>query len=143
MLDKAPAMVSLVGGGESSDAWHMSSPHPEGIGARDAMIQAISAAGLKPAEIGYVNAHGTGTAANDGSEAAAMRDVFGPRAVPVSSTKGITGHALGAAGIVDAIVAILALEHQTLPGSPTLVSPDSALALDIVISPVPTASASR
>jgi len=135
LLDKAPAMVSLVGGGESSDAWHMSSPHPEGIGAREAMIQAISAAGLKPAEISYVNAHGTGTPANDGSEAAAMRDVFGPRGVPVSSTKGITGHTLGAAGIVEAIVAILALEHQTLPGSPTLVSPDPALALDIVMQP--------
>ena len=137
LLETAPATVNLVGGGESSDAWHMSTPHPEGKGARQAMVQAITAAGLEPAEIGYVNAHGTGTSANDGSEAVALRDVFGPRAVPVSSTKGITGHTLGAAGIVEAIVAMLALEHQTLPGSATLVSPDPALALDIVIQPRP------
>lgn len=135
LLDKTPAAVNLVGGGESSDAWHMSTPHPEGNGARQAMVQAITAAGLEPAEIGYVNAHGTGTSANDASEAAALRDVFGPRAVPVSSTKGITGHTLGAAGIVEAIVAMLALEHQALPGSATLVSQDPALALDIVIQP--------
>lgn len=135
LLDKAPARVNLAGGGESSDAWHMSTPHPKGTGARQAMVQAMASAGLRPAEIGYVNAHGTGTPANDGSEAAALQDVFGPRAVPVSSTKGITGHTLGAAGIVEAIVAVLALEHQTLPGSATLVSPDPGLALDIVIQP--------
>lgn len=135
LLDKAPAAVNLVGGGESSDAWHMSTPHPEGTGARQAIVQAIAAAGLRPGEIGYVNAHGTGTPANDVSEAAALRDVFGPRGVPVSSTKGVTGHTLGAAGIVEAIVAILALEHQALPGSATLRSPDPALALDIVVHP--------
>lgn len=135
LLDKAPSKISLVSGGESSDAWHMSTPHPEGVGARQAMVQAITAAGLTPAEIGYVNAHGTGTPANDGSEAAALRDVFGPLGVPVSSTKGLTGHTLGAAGIVEAIVTMLALEHQTLPGSPTLVSPDSTLGLDTVLQP--------
>jgi len=135
LLDKAPSKINLVSGGESSDAWHMSTPHPEGVGARQAMVQAITAAGLTPAEIGYVNAHGTGTPANDGSEAAALRDVFGPLGVPVSSTKGLTGHTLGAAGIVEAIVTMLALEHQTLPGSPTLASPDSTLGLDTVLQP--------
>jgi 3-oxoacyl-[acyl-carrier-protein] synthase-1 len=132
LLDRDSAVVNLVGGGESSDAWHMSAPHPDGLGAQAAMRQALTAANLQPADIGYVNAHGTATPANDRAEAAATRAVFGAAAVPISSTKGVTGHTLGAAGITDAIVAIQALEHQTMPPSANLRELDPQLGLDVV-----------
>jgi 3-oxoacyl-[acyl-carrier-protein] synthase I len=135
LLDRAPAPIRYVGGGESSDAWHMSSPHPEGLGAQDAMRMALAAAGIDAADIGYVNAHGTGTLANDRAEAAAVNAVFGPLGVPVSSIKGATGHTLGAAGIVEAITTILALEHQALPLSANLRTADADLALDLVTQP--------
>ena len=135
LLDCAPAAVSLTGGGESSDAWHMSAPHPDGQGAQAAMRAALAAAGLTAADIGYVNAHGTGTIANDRAEAAALRTVFGEQRVAVSSTKGATGHTLGAAGIVEAIVTVRALMEQALPPSTNLRTPDATLALDIVIAP--------
>ena len=96
------------------------------------MRQALAAAGIEAEQIGYVNAHGTGTQANDRAEAAAMSGLFGPHGVPVSSTKGVTGHALGAAGIVEAIVTLQALEHQQLPASANVETPDPALALDVV-----------
>ena len=135
LLDRDPAAVNLIGGGESSDAWHMSSPHPDGLGAQAAMRQALQEAGLRPQDIGYVNAHGTATPANDRAEAAAMRAVFGADAVPVSSTKGITGHTLGAAGITEAIVVIQALEQQTLPPSANLAVLEPRLGLDVVMQP--------
>lgn len=137
LLGKEPASVSLAGSGESSDAWHISTPHPAGQGAQDAMRAALAAAGLRPADIGYVNAHGTATPSNDRSEAAALEEVFGKGGVPVSSTKGVTGHTLGAAGIVEAIITIEALERQLLPPSANLIRPDPALALDIVTQPRP------
>ena len=132
LLDQSPAAVQFAGGGESSDAWHMSTPHPEGQGAQSAMAAALAAAHLQPADIGYVNAHGTATPANDRSEAAALIGVFGELGVPVSSTKGITGHTLGAAGIVEAIVTAQALEHQTLPPTGNLLKPDPLLALNLI-----------
>lgn len=132
LLDRESAVVDLVGGGESSDAWHMSAPHPDGLGAQAAMRRALQAANLEPDDIGYVNAHGTATLANDRAEAVATRAVFGPDAVPVSSTKGVTGHTLGAAGVTEAIVAIQALEQQTLPPSANLREPDAQLGLDVV-----------
>jgi len=135
LLDRDPAAVNLMGGGESSDAWHMSSPHPDGLGAQAAMRQALQVAGLGPQDIGYVNAHGTATPANDRAEAAAMRAVFGADAVPVSSTKGVTGHTLGAAGITEAIVAIQALEQQILPPSANLAQLEPRLGLDVVMQP--------
>ncbi|HSV70373.1 MAG TPA: beta-ketoacyl-ACP synthase [Methylibium sp.] len=135
LIDRRPAAVSFLGGGESSDAWHMSTPHPQGLGAQDAMRAALAAAGLAPADIGYVNAHGTATPANDRSEAAALAAVFGPRGVPVSSTKGITGHTLGAAGIVEAIVTVEALARQALPATANLEQPDPALEVDLVLQP--------
>lgn len=135
VLDRMAAPLRLVGGGESSDAWHMSTPHPQGLGAQEAMRAALAAAGLEAKDIGYVNAHGTGTQANDRAEAAALKEVFGARGVPVSSTKGVTGHALGAAGIVEAIVTLLALECQQLPVSANFESPDPALDLDVVTQP--------
>jgi 3-oxoacyl-[acyl-carrier-protein] synthase-1 len=109
--------VLLLGVGESSDAYHMSSPHPEGIGARLAMEKALSSAGLSPAEIDYVNLHGTATAVGDAAEDRAVSEVFG-RQTPCSSTKGFTGHTLGASGAVEAIVAALAIQHGFMPGSP-------------------------
>lgn len=135
LLDRAPSEIRFLGGGESSDAWHMSAPHPEGLGAQTSMRSALATAGLDAADVGYVNAHGTGTLANDRAEAAAVNAVFGAQGVPVSSTKGATGHTLGAAGIVEAIITILALEHQALPPSSNLLTPDPELALDMVAEP--------
>ena len=111
----APGTVLLLGSGESSDAYHMSSPHPEGRGARAAMERALAAARLSPGEIDYLNFHGTGTPSNDAAEARAVAAVLGTR-VPASSTKGATGHALGAAGALEAVICALALRHGLMPG---------------------------
>jgi len=111
-----PQGIRLLGYGESSDAYHMSTPQPEGEGALGAMRQALSRAGLQPADIDYVNAHGTATPANDRAEDRALVRLFGKR-VPVSSTKGFTGHTLGAAGILEAIVCFLTLEHGFVPAT--------------------------
>lgn len=127
--------VTFVAGGESSDAHHISTPHPEGLGAAEAMRAALRAAKLAPSDIGYVNAHGTATPANDRSEGAALVSVFGERGVPVSSTKGVTGHTLGACGIVEALIAAEALRHQRLPPNANLGEPDSELPLDLVTTP--------
>jgi len=135
LMERQPAQINFVGGGESSDAFHMSSPHPEGIGAQSAMRAALASAGLSPCDIGYVNAHGTATQANDRAEAAAMRAVFGADTVPVSSTKGITGHTLGAAGITEAIAVIQALAHQVLPPSANLAQIEADLGIDLLRQP--------
>ena len=132
LLGRGPSAVVFAGGGESSDAWHMSTPHPEGAGAQAAMRMALDAAGLQPGDIGYLNAHGTATPANDRSESAAIRAVFGAQGVAVSSTKGITGHTLAAAGIVEAIVSIEALQHQFLPPSANCEKHDPQLDIDLV-----------
>ena len=116
LVQRGEARLSLLGYGESSDAYHMSTPQPDGEGALGAMRQALSRAGLEPGEIDYVNAHGTATPANDRAEDRALVRLFGQR-VPVSSTKGFTGHTLGAAGIVEAIVCFLALEHGFVPAT--------------------------
>jgi 3-oxoacyl-[acyl-carrier-protein] synthase-1 len=132
LIEATPAAVNVSGGGESSDAWHMSTPHPEGLGAQAAIRMALAQAALVPGDIAWVNAHGTATPANDRSEAAALAAVFGPGAVPVSSTKGITGHTLAAAGIVEAIITAAAVEHGTLPPSANLETPDPSLPVDVV-----------
>jgi len=116
LVEHGSSNLSLLGYGESSDAYHMSTPQPEGEGALGAMRQALSRAGLQPADIDYVNAHGTATPANDRAEDRALVRLFGKR-VPVSSTKGFTGHTLGAAGIVEAIVCFLTLEHGFVPAT--------------------------
>jgi 3-oxoacyl-[acyl-carrier-protein] synthase-1 len=116
LLERADSSLALVGYGESSDAHHMSTPHPEGEGALGAMRQALERAGLEPSAIDYVNAHGTATPANDRAEDRALARLFGGK-VPVSSTKGWTGHTLGAAGIVEATVCFLALEHGFIPAT--------------------------
>ncbi|TMH57064.1 MAG: beta-ketoacyl-[acyl-carrier-protein] synthase family protein [Betaproteobacteria bacterium] len=118
--------IQLLGVGESSDAYHMSTPHPEGLGARIAMQQALDSAGLEPSDIDYVNLHGTATRSNDASEDKAVFEVFG-RQTPCSSTKGATGHLLGAAGITEAIISVLAIEDGLMPGSANTRSVDPAL----------------
>ena len=112
----SPDAMLLLGVGESSDAYHMSTPHPEGLGAKLAMQRALDAAGLRAKDIDYINLHGTATKSNDTSEGKAVADVFGT-SVPCSSTKGWTGHQLGAAGITEAIISMLAVEHDFVPGS--------------------------
>lgn len=119
----------LLGVGESSDAHHMSTPHPEGLGAKLAMQRALDSAGLQASEIDYINLHGTATRSNDASEGKAVADVFGDR-VACSSTKGWTGHLLGAAGITEAIIAMLAVEHGFVPGSANTQQLDPAMAID-------------
>ena len=107
--------ILLLGVGESSDAYHMSAPHPEGHGARSAMQAALRTAGLEPEAIDYINLHGTGTPSNDRSESQAVTSVFGAT-LPASSTKGATGHTLGAAGALEAIISAIALRNGFMPG---------------------------
>ena len=107
--------VLLVGTGESSDAYHMSAPPPDGRGARAAMLRALAAADLAPEDIEYINFHGTGTPSNDEAEGRAVASVLGSE-VPGSSTKGATGHTLGAAGALEAVICALALRHDLMPG---------------------------
>lgn len=109
--------VLLLGVGESSDAYHMSSPHPEGLGARLAMERALAAAGLEPRDVDYVNLHGTATLVGDAAEDCAVSQLLGS-ATRCSSTKGHTGHTLGASGIVEAVFSALAILHGLVPGSP-------------------------
>jgi len=108
--------IRLLGVGESSDAYHMSSPHPEGLGAQLAMRAALASADMTPQDIDYINLHGTGTRANDETEGKAISAVFGDD-VACSSTKGWTGHTLGACGAIEAVICLLAIRHGFLPGS--------------------------
>jgi len=129
LLERPPLRVHrdaimLLGAGESSDAYHMSSPHPEGRGARTSIQQALQAANLAPRDIDYVNLHGTGTPSNDSAEDLAVTSIFGTR-TPCSSTKGATGHALGAAGALEAVICALAIQHGLMPAglNTTVVDP--------------------
>ena len=108
--------LQLVGYGESSDAHHMSAPHPGGLGAERALGDALARAGLAPDDVDYINLHGTASAKNDEVEAALVARRFGPR-THASSTKGFTGHTLGAAGIVEAAFSLLAIESGLMPGT--------------------------
>jgi len=137
LLERAPAApdpgcVLLLGCGESSDAHHMSAPHPQGRGAREAMEKALAAAQLQPRDIDYINLHGTGTASNDAAEAQAVSAVLGTR-TPASSTKGATGHTLGAAGALEAVICALALTDQFMPGGLNTQQLDPALAVNYLL----------
>jgi 3-oxoacyl-[acyl-carrier-protein] synthase-1 len=127
----ADAML-LLGIGESSDAYHMSSPHPDGLGARMAMQDALKMAGLKSSEIDYIHLHGTATQSNDAAEAKAIQYVFGS-GTPCSSTKGATGHTLGAAGGVGAVICALGLQHGLLPAGLNTRQLDPTLGLDYLL----------
>ena len=127
LLSRQPAPLALLGVGESSDAWHISAPHPDGVGAEAAMGMALAQAGLTPEQVGYINLHGTATRLNDAMESQAVYRLFGDR-VPCSSTKPLTGHTLGAAGAIEAALACLLLE-RALPLPPQRVmTGDPALA---------------
>ena len=125
----------LLGAGESSDGHHMSSPHPEGAGAALAMRAALAQAGLQPGQVDYLNLHGTGTPGNDAAEDQAVCAVFGS-SLPCSSTKGYTGHTLGAAGGVEASIALLALQHGLAPPSLNLQQQDPALHAGLLREPL-------
>ncbi|HEX4195014.1 MAG TPA: beta-ketoacyl-[acyl-carrier-protein] synthase family protein [Stellaceae bacterium] len=121
-----PGAVVLRGFGESSDAYHMSTPHPEGKGARLAMERALASAGLQPDDIDYINVHGTATQVGDAAEDRALVELFG-KDKPCSSTKGFTGHTLASAGIVETIIAALAIQHNFMPGTANTQELDRAL----------------
>ncbi|EFE22530.1 beta-ketoacyl-acyl-carrier-protein synthase II [Edwardsiella tarda ATCC 23685] len=130
----AKIYAELVGFGMSSDAYHMTSPPADGAGAAQAMENALRDAGVTPAQVGYINAHGTSTAAGDKAETQAVKSVYGDAAarVMVSSTKSMTGHLLGAAGAVESIFTILALRDQVVPPTINLDNPDEGCDLDFV-----------
>ncbi len=125
----------LLGSGESSDAYHISTPHPEGRGAALAMRLALSQAGVAADEVGYINLHGTATPSNDAAEDAAVMQVFGGQ-IPCSSTKGWTGHTLGAAGAIEAIFTLMALESGFLPCSLNTEQQDEALSANLLLESV-------
>ena len=124
--------IALLGYGESSDAHHIATPHPDGKGAALAMKRAMKMAKISDSEIDYVNLHGTGTPSNDTSEDAALRTVFA-RVPPFSSTKGWTGHTLGAAGITEAIIACQTIEHGFVPGTINTTHPDETLSKGLIM----------
>jgi len=115
-VDRSGDALALLGYGESADAHHMSTPHPQGLGAVRAMRAALASADVAAQDVDYLNLHGTGTRNNDAAEDAAVRAVFGG-GVACSATKGWTGHTLGAAGAVEAVITLLALRHGFLPGT--------------------------
>ncbi len=122
--DLAPSSaISMLGWGGSNDANHLTGPSRDGSGLALAIRRALNASGLQSPDIGYVNAHGTGTPYNDAMESMALRTVFGEKCPPVSAAKGMLGHTLGAAGVVETIVCILAMEGRFLPGTPRLIEP--------------------
>ena len=129
----ATIYAEIVGFGMTADARHITAPAPEGAAA--AMRKALKDANVSPEEVGYINAHGTGTQANDSVEAAAIHQVFGPRAsqIPVSSTKSLHGHSIGATGAIEALATILALKDGRLPYTAGVTAVDPALNLDVII----------
>jgi 3-oxoacyl-[acyl-carrier-protein] synthase-1 len=137
LLEHAPEQlpddaILLLGVGESSDAYHMSSPHPDGLGARIAMQAALNMAGLAAQDIDYINLHGTATPSNDAAEGKAVAALFGAT-TPCSSTKGATGHTLGAAGGLEAVICALALQHGLLPAGINTRELDPAIPLNYLL----------
>ncbi len=126
LLSREPGPLELLGAGESCDAFHLSSPDPQGLGAESAIRASLEDANVGSSRIGYVNLHGTGTQKNDEMESLAMSRVF-PEGVPCSGTKGLTGHALGAAGAIEAALCCLAINHDMLPPHIWDGAPDPAL----------------
>jgi len=130
----ARILASLLGAGMSCDAHHMTAPQPEGRGARQAMQAALVDAKLGADQIGYINAHGTGTPHNDGAESQAVRELLGDRApqVPMSSIKSMIGHTLGAAGALESVASVLSLRYGVLPPTKNLRDPETEYGLDYI-----------
>jgi 3-oxoacyl-[acyl-carrier-protein] synthase II len=126
--------AELTGYGTTADAYHLVAPDPEGRGAAEAMRLALEDAHISPEEVDYINAHGTGTQLNDPIETKAIKDTFGQAAyrVPISSTKPVTGHLLGGASAVEAVITVLAMEHGIMPPTINLTTPDPECDLDYV-----------
>jgi 3-oxoacyl-[acyl-carrier-protein] synthase II len=126
----APVLAEIIGYGISTDNFHITQPDPSGIGPRQAMERALQSAGISACDVDYINAHGTATVFNDAAEGKAVSAVF--NSVPVSSTKSMMGHSLGAAGAVEAVFCLLALQHQFLPSNINFTASDDHLDLNIV-----------
>jgi len=131
---KSPIYAEVVGYGTTGDAYRMTDPHPEGRGAIQALKNAMKDAGLRPTDVGYINAHGTSTKANDDAETAAIKGVLGEAAyrTPVSSTKSMLGHLIAAGGAVELIISILAMRKDVVPPTINYETPDPACDLDYV-----------
>lgn len=129
----ATILGEILGAASTADAHHITAPSPDGSGAVRAMELAIADADLQPSDIRQINAHGTSTPLNDAAEAEAIAKVFGSPGPPVTSTKGITGHALGAAGALEAAAVLLSIEHQLIPPTAGLTNKDPDITIDVVI----------
>ena len=129
----ATILGEIVGMASNADAHHITAPSPGGVGAIACMRIALDHAGLDASAIKQVNAHGTSTPLNDAAEAAAITEVFGPGAVPVVSTKGVTGHALGAAGALEAAASLLSIRHELIPPTANTTTVDPEMTIDLVI----------
>ena len=125
----AKIYCEISGCGATADAYHMTAPHPEGLGAKNVMIAALKDAGLRPADIDYINTHGTSTPLGDVAEIKAIVDVFGEQAysVNISSTKSMTGHCLGAAGVIEAIACVMSVVHNEIPPTINHITDDPEL----------------
>jgi 3-oxoacyl-[acyl-carrier-protein] synthase II len=126
----ARVLAEIIGYGMSNDNFHLTQPDPSGIGPRRAMERALESAQISADAIDYINAHGTATLFNDAAEGKAISELFG--CMPVSSTKGMMGHSLGAAGAIEVIICLLALQHQFLPGNINFRAPDENIDLNII-----------
>ncbi|MGB2798775.1 MAG: beta-ketoacyl-ACP synthase II [Dehalococcoidia bacterium] len=130
----APILAEIVSYGATADAFHITQPSEDGEGGARAMVMALKKAGLEPGEIDYINAHGTSTPLNDKNETIAIKTVFGENAyrIPISSTKSMTGHLLGAAGAIEAAICVLTIQHGVIPPTINLTCPDPECDLDYV-----------
>lgn len=129
----ATIVGEILGSGSNADAHHITAPSPGGVGAIGCMQLALDDAGLQASDIASINAHGTSTPLNDAAEAAAISAVFGAGTVPVTSTKGVTGHALGAAGALEAAAVLLSMEHRLIPPTAGTTSPTADFDIDLVL----------
>jgi 3-oxoacyl-[acyl-carrier-protein] synthase II len=128
----ATILGEVLGAASNADAHHITAPAPGGSGAIRCMQLALEDAGLTPADIAQVNAHGTSTPLNDAAEAEAVRTVFGAGAVPITSTKGVTGHALGAAGALEAAAVLLSIQHRAIPPTANTTDVPEEFGIDLV-----------
>ena len=134
MARGAPILAEIIGYSNTSDAFHLTHPSPDGEGAARAVNDALKKAGVSPSEIDYINAHGTATILNDRTETNVIKNVFGKRAkqIPISATKSMIGHLLGASGSIEAIITVLAMKHGVVPPTINLTHPDPECDLNYV-----------